>query len=141
MPATRDANAITERSLNAGASTTRICAISSEISIAAQIKTSVSGLSATTERMPKDVRINVPTQLMGLGKLLRTTAVRMMARHSVARLNVNVHAIPSPTNVGDWENNNSGSQAGNWTDRGICACHTNTLIHPSSAPPVAINQL
>src|SRR5215207_511490 len=113
MPAVREANAITVRSLKPGSSTTRICAINSEISIAAQISTSVNGLSANTARMPSEVSIKVPIQLMGLGKLLRATAVRIIARQRVARLKANVQAIPSPTKVGDWEKRATGFQAGN----------------------------
>src|SRR5689334_21312275 len=109
--------------------------------MAAQISTSVNGLSATTARTPKAVRIKVPIQLIALGKLLRTTAVIMMARHNVVRLVANAHAIPSATKVGDWEKSNPGCQAGNCKLNGICVCHAKTLIHPRRAPPVAINQL
>src|SRR5690242_13707374 len=109
--------------------------------MAAQISTSVNGLSATTARTPKDVRINVPIQLIALGKLLRTTAVRMMARHNVVRLMANAHAIPSATNVGDCEKSKAGCQAGNCKPNGICVCHAKTLIQLRRAPPVAISQL
>src|SRR6266516_5636110 len=108
MPVARDAKAITTRSLNFGSSTVRICAISSERSMAAQINTSVKGLSATTARTPKEVKIKVPIQLIALGKLLRTTAVRIIARHNVVRLIANAHAISSPINVGDWEKSKAG---------------------------------
>src|SRR5215217_757078 len=101
LPAARNAKAVTIRSLNRGSSETRIWAINSEMSMAAQINTRVSGLSATTARIPNEVRIRVPIQLMGLGKLLRATAVRMTARHNVARLTANAQEIPSATKVGD----------------------------------------
>jgi hypothetical protein len=53
----------------------------------------------------------------------------------------NAHAIPSATKVGDWEKSKAGCQAGNCSAMGILVCHTKTLIHPRSAPAVAINQL
>src|SRR5688572_3627553 len=113
VPATREANAITTRSLSFGSSTKRIWEANSARSIADQINTSVSGLSATVARMPSEVRTNIPIQLTVLGKLLRTTDVIMMARHNVARLTANAHAMPSAMNVGDCEKSNVGCQMEN----------------------------
>src|ERR1051326_8516042 len=141
MPVTREAKVTTTRSLNFGSSTVRSCAIKSERSSAAQINTRVNGLSATTASTPSVVRIKVPIQFMGLGKSLRTAAVKMIARHNAVRLTANAQAISSPTNVGDWEKSNVGCQAGNCRAMGSRVSHTKTLIHPTSEPVVAINQL
>src|SRR5512134_1466892 len=142
VPAEREAKATTARSLSFGSSMTRIWVTNSKRSIAAQINTNVSGLSATTASTPREVKTRVPIQFIALGKLLRTTAVSMIARHKVVRLIANAQAIRSPTNVGDWEKSRAGCQAGSGMGSiGKFTCQIKTLIHARKAPPDAINQL
>src|SRR5215207_5226292 len=141
IPVAREANEITTRSLNFGSSTNQICTTSSTRSIEAQINTTVSGLSATTASTPSAVSDKVPTQLIGLGKCIRTTAVMMTPRHRVVRLKTNAHEIPSAIKVGASGKIVIGCQEANCRLVGICNCHTNTLIHATKAPPTANSQL
>src|SRR6266498_621509 len=141
IPVARDANAITTRSLNFGSSTYQICTISSTRSMAAQINTNVSGLSATTAKTPREVRRRVPAQLIGLGNFARTTVVMTIAKHNVTRLKTKTQEILSATNVGDWEKIVVGCQLANCRLIGSCNCQMGTLSHAKNAPPTANNQL
>src|SRR5215216_1808677 len=141
IPVARDAKVMTTRSLSFGSSTNQICTTSSTMSIAAQMKTSVSGLFAATASTPSDVRVRVPAQLTGLGKRGRTAAVMMIAMHNVIKLNANAHEIVSAINVGDWEKRVVGCQTGNCRLIGIWICQSRTLSHANNVPPTANIQL
>src|SRR5512132_1869978 len=106
--------------------------MSSTRSIAAQIKTSVSGLSAATANTPSATRVREPAQLNGVGKFGRTAEVIRIASPSVTRLNTNSQEIPSATNVGDWEKMLEGCQLASCKLIGNWICQTKTLTHANS---------
>src|SRR6266498_2202284 len=141
IPAAREANAMTTRSLSFGSSEYQICTASSTRSIAAQTSTNVSGLSATTDSIPNAVKISVPDQLMGLGNLARTTVVIMIAKHKVTRLNTNSQEVLSAMNVGVWEKIVAGCQPANCRLMGSCNCQMGTLNQANNAPATANSQL